>query len=167
MNRILIVITLAALLTLGPSGALAQVESPKSLQAPNTVYFELGGKGLLYGVFYERLFTKNLGAAIGFSSWSISFFSSIDVTIIPIFLSWYPVGVEHHLYVDAGIDYVHLSAQIGPFGTLTGSGVIPLVGTGYCYRSNSGGFYFKIGPLLLFGNGEVRGWANLTGGVTF
>ena len=167
MNRFRNVILLAALLTLGTSATFAQVESSKPLQAPNTVYFELGGKGLFYGLFYERLFTKNFGAAIGFSSWNISFFSSVDVTIIPAFLTWYPVGVEHHLYVDAGIDYVHLSAEIGPFGTVTGSGVIPLVGTGYCYRSNSGGFYFKIGPLLFFGGGEVQGWANLTAGVTF
>ena len=167
MNRFGTVILPVILLTLGASAARAQVESPKPLQAPNTVYFELGGKGLLYGLYYERLLIKSLGLAVGFSSWNISFFSSIDVTIIPVYLSWYPVGDEHRLYVDAGIDYVRLSAEIGPFGTLTGSGVIPVLGTGYCYRSNRGGFYFKIGPLLLFGHGEVRGWGNLTAGVTF
>ena len=167
MNRIRTIIIVATLLALGVSAARAQGESPKSLQAPNTVYFELGGKGLLYGLYYERLLVQRLGIAVGFSSWNISFFSSIDVTIIPLFLTWYPVGEEHHLYFDAGVDFVQLTAQIGPFGTLKGSGTIPVLGTGYCYRSNNGGFYFKIGPMLLFGSGEVRGWANLTGGLTF
>jgi hypothetical protein len=167
MNRIRTLIIAATLLTLGASAARAQVESSRPLQAPNTVYVELGGKGLLYGVYYERLLVQRLGIAVGFSSWSISFFSSIDVTIIPVFLTWYPVGEEHHLYVDAGADFVTLSAEIGPFGTLKGSGTIPVLGTGYCFRSNTGGFYFKIGPMFLFGNGEVRGWANVTAGVTF
>ncbi len=167
MKRIRTAIVFVSLLVLGAPALRAQVEKTAPLQAPNTIYGELGGKGLVYGFYYERLFTPRLGASIGFSSWSFSFFSSIDVTIIPFFLSWYPVGEENHLYVDAGADYVHLTAEIGPFGSAVGSNTVPFIGTGYCYRSNTGGLYFKIGPMLLFGGGQVQAWANLSAGFTF
>jgi hypothetical protein len=167
MNRPRVVIFLAALFAFSGLELHAQVQSTTPIQAPNTIYAELGGKGLAYGLYYERLVSGSVGLTIGFSTWSFSFFSSIDVTIIPLFVSWYSVGQENHLYVDAGIDYASLSAEIGPFGTAAGSGVIPILGSGYCYRNNNGGLYFKVGPLLLFAPGRVQPWGNLTLGATF
>lgn len=167
MNYRRAVIFLAALFAFNAFELPAQVQPTKPIQSPNTLYGELGGKGLFYGVYYERLVSGNVGLTVGFSTWSFSFYSSIDVTIIPFFVSWYPVGEEDHLYVDVGADYVSLSAQIGPFGSQTGSGVVPILGSGYCYRSNSGGLFFKVGLLLLFAPGTVQPWGNLSLGVTF
>ena len=46
--------------------------------------------------------------------------------------------------------------------------MIPFLGSGYCYRSNSGGFFFKLGPMLLFGGGKVSAHGRISRwGVAF
>ena len=148
------------------STVTTQPASP-GMGAPNTLYGELGGKGLLYGFYYERMIVPRLGVGVGFSSWNVSVFWSTSVTIVPLFLSWYPVGMENHLYVDAGAEYVSVTDSFAEFGSLSGSGALPFIGTGYCYRNSTGGFFFKIGPLFLIAPGRVQPWANLSLGFAF
>ena len=122
MIRFQRVAVIAVLLILCASATFAQSEGTKKPDAANTLYFEIGGKGLLYGFYYERLITRQLGVSVGYSSWDVSIFNSVNVTIIPFFVSWYAAGEEHHLYVDAGADYVRVQTEILEFGTFKGSG---------------------------------------------
>jgi hypothetical protein len=101
-------------------------------------YFaELGGKGLLYGVFYERSMSDYLGFGVGFSAWPLTgLWTDVSATIIPIYLSWYPVGTTHRLYVDLGVDYVSGSSE-GILGFSTKnpeSTLFGVAGIGYNFR---------------------------------
>lgn len=167
MIRPLKCVLLVTLISLYAPTGFGQVKTSDPMQAPNTLYGELGGKGLLYGFYYERLIVPRLGVDVGFSSWDVTVFWSTTVTIVPLFLSWYPVGEESHLYVDGGVEFLSVTASFDALGSFTGHGAIPLLGTGYCYRNSRGGFYFKVGPLFLFAPGRVQPWANLSLGVTF
>ena len=159
---VIVLLVLACVLT-----GYGQGQPAAGMQAPNTLYGELGGKGLLYGFYYERLIVPQLGVSAGFSTWDISFFTSTSVTIVPLFLSWYSATQGSRLYIDGGVDIVSLTTSFDEFGTLSGNGVIPFIGTGYCYRNSNGGFYFRIGPLFLIAPGRVQPWANLSLGFTF
>jgi hypothetical protein len=150
------------------------------MRAPNALYGELGGKGLAYGLYYERLIMPDLGVSVGFSMWDPSPPKPTTLTFVPIFLSWYPgAGESQNFYVDAGADYVSVTdldvpmKEISLFEILnsfTGSGWLPFLGAGYCYRSRSSksvGFFLKFGPLLLFGPRATQTWVNLSLGITF
>jgi hypothetical protein len=159
----------------------AQQNPSDAMRAPNTLYGELGGKGLAYGFYYERLIMPDLGVSVGFSTWDpSSSMLSPTLTIVPVFVSWYPgVNGRQSLYVDAGADYVSVSnmdvplrevMMIDVLNSFSGHGWLPFLGTGYCYqrRSKGGaGFFFKIGPLFLFGPTSPYAWANLSLGLTF
>jgi hypothetical protein len=150
------------------STALAQEMPPPKKTADNTLAGELGGKGLLYTLSYERMLLPQLSATIGFSSWHFSFFVETSLTFVPIFLTYYTPGINSHLYIDGGID-IYSIADVKTFDIWTAegaSGVIGVAGLGYCYRASDGGVFFKIGPMLLLANG-VHPWGNLTLGITF
>jgi hypothetical protein len=126
----------------------------------NAIFAEIGGKGLLYGVFYERSISENFGFGVGFSAWSFSWFGTdVSVAIIPVYASIYPVGTKHRIYIDLGADFAP--------GSSGESSAIGVAGFGYNYRGAGGG-YFKVGPSLFFdSDGEIRPWANLSFGFAF
>jgi len=167
MKYILSLVLVCLLVPLALRHAAAQDRSSSGMSAPNALYVELGGKGLLYGFYYERLIVPQVGVSAGFSTWNVSLFSSTSVTIVPVFVSWYSPGEWAHLYVDGGLDIVSVTASFEEFGTLSGHGVIPFLGAGFCSRSSGGGFYFKAGPLLLLAPGKAQPWGNLSLGFTF
>jgi hypothetical protein len=159
---------------------LAQENPFNAMRAPNTLYGEIGGKGLAYGFYYERLIMPDLGLSVGFSMWDPSPPKPTTLTFVPVFLSWYPGAKERqNLYVDAGADYISVTdldvpmKEISPFEILnsfTGNGWLPFLGAGYCYQSrssNSVGFFFKLGPLFFFGPRSTQAWGNLSLGFTF
>ena len=162
MSALIVLLVLVCMVT-----GNARSQPAGGLQAPNTLYGEFGGKGLLYGFYYERLIIPQLGVSAGFSTWDVSFFGSTSVTIVPLFLSWYSASQGSRLYLDGGVDIVSVTTSFEEFGTISGSGAIPFIGTGYCYRNSNGGFYFRIGPLLLLAPGRAQPWANLGLGFTF
>ncbi len=158
----------------------AQENPSNPMQAPNTIYGELGGKGLAYGFYYEHRVVPELGVSVGFSMWDPSPPKPTTLTFVPIFLSWYPGAKERqNFYVDAGADYVSVTdldvpmKEISLFEILnsfTGSGWLPFLGAGYCYQSrssNSVGFFLKFGPIFLFGPRSTQAWGNLSLGLTF
>jgi hypothetical protein len=150
------------------SAAMAQAEIPARKTADNTAPIELGGKGLLYTLYYERMLTPQLSASIGFSSWHFSFLYETTLTFVPIYLTYYSSGNNSRAYVDGGIDIVTISdvRLFDLWTTASATGVVGIVGFGYCYRASDGGFFFKIGPMLILAKG-VHPWGNLTLGVTF
>lgn len=134
--------------------------------ARNALYGELGGKGGMYGVYFERLISDQLGVTIGFSRWSFEFLSVQEVTVIPVFITWYPVGSSARLYVDVGGEYVHAFASGALFSGSSGSGAFGVVGTGLAVRAPGGGIFFKVGPLLFVGGSSVELWGNVSLGCT-
>jgi hypothetical protein len=167
----LVSVPLLLLLLVVPSSLDAQFAQQERRTAHNSVYGEILGKGVLYGLFYERLLTDRLGAGIGFSTWGLDFgFVDMEsVTLVPVYLSWYPLGDQDRLYLDGGVDFASANVSVRIFGgaSAEGTGTIGFAGLGYCHNSRDGGIILKLGPMLFFGNGEVRVWGNLSVGVSF
>lgn len=131
--------------------------------ARDALSIELGGKGFLYSFSYEHLETDNLGFTVGLSFVPrvlsapsderplVSETGDTAIVTVPVFISWYPVGVRDRFFVDAGVDLLSLlKNRVMTFGTL---GVL---GFGYSYRPREDGMCVKVGPLLFFGAGGER-----------
>jgi hypothetical protein len=83
-------------------------------------YGELGGKGLIYGLYYENLYLDDLGINVGISFFPSSinfedndgpFAQKTDDTstiIIPFFVSWFPWGERDRIYIDGGLNLMVL-----------------------------------------------------------
>ena len=169
LNALALIVITAAVYLRPLQGQTDQIARPR---AANAVYAELFGKGILYGVFYERLITNRFGVSVGFSHWTMDTFlftGPVDLTFVPVFLTWYPVGEKHHLYFDAGVDIVAGDFRGGFLSdeSRAATSAAGVIGTGYCYRDTDGGLHFKIGGLLLVGSGGPEPWGNISLGFTF
>jgi hypothetical protein len=170
MKRSHIVFWFLLACTIVTCSAFAQDSCSTPVKARNTISAELGGKGILYTVYYERMLSDRLSANIGFSQWRLELFWSTDLLLVPVFLTWYPVGDEHHLYIDAGAEYIRFS-HVGLFDLFEVEGeahtFAGVFGAGYAYRSNDGGLCLKVGPMAFVGSGGGAMWAGLSLGVSF
>jgi hypothetical protein len=137
---------------------------------PNSIYLELMGNGGLYSLNYDRLFTENIGARIGFMYFETEDFlfgTDIELFLIPITLN-YLVGSENHKF-ELGIGPVIVFGSAGFFGyeSVSGSGVGGTATIGYRYQPIDGGFLFRIGFTPYFGFGEFHPTGGLSVGYTF
>jgi hypothetical protein len=68
-------------------------------ERPNLVSGELGGRGIIYSVNYERYLTGRVGIGAGLMGFGTS---DGAVALIPLYVSLNPVGDTHSLYLAAG-----------------------------------------------------------------
>ena len=127
---------------------------------PNLVHAQLGGRGILFTLNYERYFGPRIGAGVG-----VLAIGSSDgiVTLIPVFLSLNPVGNIHSLYLSPGAVFVAAgSPSEGDFD----STVFGAVEIGYQYQSATG---FVIRPAfdILFAEGGFLIWPAVSIGASF
>lgn len=124
---------------------------------PNLAGFEFLGRGLIYSTNYER-HVRRVGFGAGIASWRID---SKTIAIIPLYVSFRPIGDTHSLYLSGGATVgsdisTLFSAPRAVFGTAS---------VGYEHFSKSG---LVIRPTfnLMFG-GEVLPWPGLMIGYRF
>ncbi len=137
-----------------------------SQSKPNSLYLEFFGSGGLYSVNYDRMFSENIGARIGFmyfaAEW-FAFFSDVEMFLIPTTLNFFVGNGKHKFELGAGP--VFISGSIGFFGSdpVAGSGVGWTGTIGYRYQKNNGGSMWRIGftPLLLGGKFHPSGGISL------
>ena len=138
---------------------------------PNVIGIELLGRAGLYSVNYERFITPRVGFGVGFARDTLigGFFSYTrsDSTLVPIYVSWTPIGDRHSIYVGAGTTVSTVkqtdlishapSRSWGSIGTAT---------FGYQYRSSRG---LLVRPTVsrLFTSTSGTFWPGITLGVTF
>lgn len=107
---------------------------------PNLVGVELGGRALIYNVFYERFLSRQIGIGAGLEGFGTG---EGGVVLIPMWLSLAP-GDVHSLYLSAGATYAAVSnwdeLESLWFGTAA---------AGYLYQSE-GGFFVRPTLTLLF-----------------
>jgi hypothetical protein len=101
---------------------------------PNLVGGELGGKGILYSIQYERFFSQQIGIGAGLMGFGTD---EGAVGLIPLFVSLCPVGNVHSLYLSGGITLA-VGADWEEIETTT----LGTASIGYLYQSE-GGFYVK------------------------
>ena len=128
-----------------------------SQSKPNSLYLEFFGSGGLYSVNYDRLFTENFGARIGFmyfdSEWLL-FFTDVEMFLIPTTLNFLIGTGKHKFELGAGPVFVFGSVSFFGSNPVSGSGVGWTGTIGYRYQKNDGGFMWRIAFTSAFFSGE-------------
>ena len=135
--------------------------------APNSIYIEGLGAGLLYSINYERLVVQELGIRLGFSYFSFGASaggSSASVSSIQIPLTASYLGIRsggNILELGGGVTIISASGSSSGGGiTATGSGVgaVGVLMVGYrLHPMGSAGFQFRVGAMALIGPGTGIG----------
>jgi hypothetical protein len=136
---------------------------PEPLRAPNSVFAEGLGSGLMYSVNYERLVTEDLAARIGFGYLSVSASdgttsASSSLFTIPLTVSYLGIGGKHHmLEVGGGATLLHTSgaaAAPGVSASATAITAFPELLLGYRLHPVDGaGFQLRVGAMAFAGKG--------------
>jgi hypothetical protein len=160
-------------------GASASDQHPIELRrtANNVLSVELAGNAAIYSVNYERFFTDDIAARIGFGYISLTASSgsesaSASILFIPLMASYMGIGsADHKLELGAGPLFVSASASASGIGSsaahASGFGVAGTATVGYHYVPHDGGFDFKIAFTPIFGAGGFLPWGGLGLGYVF
>lgn len=139
-------------------------ERSVGITAPNAIYLEALGSGLIYSLNYDRMLTDYVGARVGIGYLP---HGSLSLTTVPITASVFPFGASSSkLELGAGIVYASLGNT--KVGSATGGTYLGYVGIlQYRFEPLNGGFLFRIGfaPFIL--NGHFQPYGGLSLGYTF
>lgn len=145
--------------------------------AKNAVYFELLGPAIIYSLNYERAFSDDVSARIGFSYFSIEANDTQDnsakasLLMVPVTVSYLGIGSPNHmLELGAGAVLFHASAGVDIGGEESEGSVTSGWGTaivGYRYQPADGGFMFRAGLSPLVGSGGAQVWPHVSFGGAF
>lgn len=132
-----------------------------SEQHRHTVYVELLGKGGLWGVGYDFLVHAKI--AMGATGSFLAHDDERQLSLSP-YVTLYPVGVRHRLFLQAGPQLVHVS-QMSPVPEWPGqhdTGVGGEVSSGYELR---GRVVFRAFAMATIGKQGASPWVGLSFGV--
>lgn len=133
--------------------------SGQKLIAPNSIYLELLGNGIIYSINYDRMFSENVGGRIGFTYFpavSAIFTSTEDIFVVPLLLNVFVGDGDSRLELGAGIVYAQATlSTIFSDQKEDASGMAETITIGYRYQERTGGLVFRIGftPFFRFGEG--------------
>ncbi len=124
--------------------------------APNSLYAELWGNGLIYSLNYDRLFSNAIGARVGVSYTAPEM---VSLTTFPV-MGYYLIGLGSggsKLELGLGLTLIlqpenQATSFIGqPHDKIRGNSVLGTATLGYRYQRADGGFIFRIGYTPFFG----------------
>lgn len=146
--------------------------------APNVLFAEALGVGLLYSVNYERLFEDlNIGLRGGASyfTYAVSSYGrsgNLVLASFPLVASYYVTWDDHALQLGLGATLLYTGVATDSQGTefasersglgLAASGVV-----GYRYLPRDGGFTFGVGFTPLLRRSSFLPWAGASAGYAF
>ncbi len=132
-------------------------------ERPNLIGGELGGRGLLFTLNYERFITNHFGLGVGVMAIKVS---DGGVTIIPVYASFVS-GNTHSPYLSVGTTMLSGGGDIQDWESTW----LIHVSAGYQYQS-SGGFFVR--PFFTYMRPTEQGsgdgflvWPGLTIGGSF
>jgi hypothetical protein len=156
-------------------------ESTGFVSAPNSIYLEVGGSGIVYSLNYERMLINSLALRVGFGYLPLSASSTNNntgatntitenITSVPLTLSWFPFSSStsspsSKLEIGAGIVYVDLTRKLGPFVAGNSIGYTAILG--YRYQPADGGFLFRIAVTPFILSNKTEPWGGITFGYGF
>jgi hypothetical protein len=124
--------------------------------APNSLYAEAMGNGLVYSLNYDRLFSSTIGARIGVSYAAPEM---VSLTTFPVKV-YYLIGLGSggsKLELGLGLTVIlqpekQATTFVGqPHDKVRGNGVLGSATMGYRYQRAEGGFIFRVGFTPFFG----------------
>lgn len=113
-----------------PPMAMANVRDER----PNLIGGELGGRGVLFTLNYERFFSNDFGLGAGLMAIKTS---GGGATIVPLYASFVP-GNTHSPYLSAGATLISGGGDVNDWESTW----LVTVSAGYQYQS-SGGFFVR------------------------
>jgi hypothetical protein len=151
--------------TATPQAPAKSSEEPKL--APNSIYAEGLGSGIIYSINYERVVIDDLAVRAGFSYWSVSASasaggqtssSSVSQWTIPITVSYLGVRSRNKmLELGGGMTLFNQAETVTAGSTSASAGGLTPVGTvlvGYRLHPVEGaGFHFRVGAMAMAGKG--------------
>lgn len=173
-----------------PAASATPSRLKESERAPNSIYAELLGAGLVYSVNYERLVLEDLGVHAGLSYIGVSATagtsegtakSSVTFMTIPVGFSYLGIGSKHHmLELGGNLSFLYIGGSASGFGvSSSGSGmlVLPNALVGYRLHPVDGaGFQFRVGAMFFAGKGfddadpskfGMQPWGYISFGASF
>jgi hypothetical protein len=162
-----------------PAEAPAASAPPASArEAPNVVFAEALGSGLLYSVNYERIIDKwNVGLRGGVSYFTYavsSYGASGNLTLVtfPVVASYYFSLRNHHLQLGLGATVLYTGVATDSQGTKfdgerSGAGVAVTGVVGYRYLPRDGGVSFGLGFTPLLRTSRFLPWGGANVGYAF
>ena len=168
MQKSLALVILAAALAL-PRPSVAQESPAPAVTAPNAVYVELLGNGLLYSVNYDRLVAPHVSARVGVAALAAADGgSSAAVVAAPLMVN-YLFGKGSSRF-ETGVGILLASGSVENVEGAEDDSFSGAVGTatlGYRYQRPGGGFFFRTGLTPFFGTGGIAPWFGISFGYGF
>jgi len=135
--------------------------------APNSIYAEGLGAGLLYSINYERMVLDDLGVRAGFGYWSVGASATMDGQTVGASASYFSIPItasyvgirnrKHSLELGGGPTIIHASGSASGFGVSSSGSATTALGTamvGYrLHPVGDAGFMFRVGAMALVGKG--------------
>jgi len=139
---------------------------------PSALSVELGGRGLLYSLNFDRVLSDNLAAGIGFGNVTASSsVSSQSSPVIPVYFNYYFMPEAGSFYLTGGADLItNASVMAGLVSSsaglsLSASPILVTVGAGYEYRSDAG-YLVRAAAYGVYGSSLVP-WGGVSFGYSF
>jgi|SRR5687768_15924666 len=157
-RQLLLVATAVSLFAL-PSAATSGVRDER----PNLVGGEVGGRGLLLTLNYERFISSDFGLGVGIMAVKVG---GEAVVILPLYASFVP-GDTHSPYLSAGTTMLSGGGEVQDWESTW----VIHASAGYQYHSR-GGFFVRLLFTYMRATGEDAGdgslvWPGLTIGGSF
>jgi hypothetical protein len=150
-----------------PAAPPAPPVSDEDRPAPNSVFAEGLGAGLLYSINYERMVLDDLGVRAGFGYWGVGASATVNgqtsgasasFITVPLTLSY--TGIRSHknsLELGGGATVIHASGAASGLGVSASESATSALGTamvGYRLQpTGHAGFMFRVGAMALVGKG--------------
>jgi hypothetical protein len=159
-----------------PAAPPAALEAERS--APNVLFAEAFGSGLLYSVNYERLVPSwNIGLRAGASYFTYavsSYGASGNLTLVsfPLLASYYVAFRNHNLQLGLGATVLYTGVSSDSLGTKfesdrSGLGLAATAVIGYRYMPRDGGISFGVGFTPLLRTSRFLPWGGANVGYAF
>jgi hypothetical protein len=151
-----------------PQSVLAGASNTR-VSNPSAIIFELGGRNLLYSIGYDRVLNENFSAGVGFGTLTTN--TNQSTSVIPVYVNYYFMQEAGSAYATAGADLLTNPTEISGSNSnasslkFTNSPILPHLGLGYEYRSDTG-FLFRI-TAYGFVSSSVTPWGGVTFGYSF
>jgi hypothetical protein len=162
-----------------PAAETPAPETPASERtAPNVVFAEALGSGLLYSVNYERLIESwhvGLRGGVSYFTYAVSSYgSSGNLTLLsfPIVASYYLGWRSHNIQLGLGATILYTDVATDSQGTKfdgerSGAGVAAAGVVGYRYMPRDGGVTFGVGFTPLVRTSRFLPWGGANVGYAF